>query len=294
MPLKILFIGDVVGSPGRKVVVQSLPHLRARLGLDLVICNAENAAGGSGVTLSCYDDLRDAGVDVFTLGDHAYRKDDIHDLFGRSDRLCRPANFPPDAPGPEIVRIKTTGGVPVAVFTVLGRVFMNPVDCPLRASDRILGPLAESYKVIVCDIHAEATSEKQLLARYLDGRVSAALGTHTHVATADEQILSGGTAFQTDVGMTGPYDSVIGRRFDRVLTSNQTALPQHFDVATGDPRLSSTLLEIDPESGRALSIRRVMLDKHQIDRIVRQADWIPELPCPSFESATSPSNRRES
>ncbi len=286
MLLRLLFIGDVVGSPGRKVLMQALPHLRSRLNLDLVVCNAENAAGGSGLTLSCYDDLCEAGVDVFTLGDHAYRKDEIHDIFGRSKNLCRPANFPPDAPGPEVVQVRTGQGISVAVFTVLGRAFMPPTDCPLRSSDRILSDLGNTSQVIICDIHAEATSEKQLLAHYLNGRVSAVLGTHTHVPTADEQILPGGTAYQTDVGMTGPYDSIIGRRYDRVLTSTLTALPQHFDVATGDPRLSATLLEIDPSTGKSLSIRRLMLDKTQLDRVAsRPMDWIPILPQPSFESS---------
>ena len=282
---RILFIGDVVGSPGRKIVVQSLPHLRIRLGLDLVICNAENAAGGSGLTQNTYDDLREAGVDAFTLGDHAYRKDEIHNLFGRSDRLCRPANFPPEAPGPDLVMVQTRTGTPVAVFTVLGRTFMGPADCPLRASDRILAQVGDAAKIIVCDLHAEATSEKQMIGRYLDGRVTAVLGTHTHVATADEQIFQGGTAYQSDVGMTGPYESVIGRRYDRVLTNAQTALPQHFDVATGDPRLSASLLEVDSSTGRASSIHRLMLDQSHVDELVRGADWTPILPRPSFASA---------
>jgi metallophosphoesterase (TIGR00282 family) len=293
MALRFLFIGDVVGGPGRKIVSQALPLLRARLKLDLVICNAENAAGGSGLTVSTFDDLREAGVDAFTLGDHAYRKDDIHSLFAKSDRLCRPANFPPDAPGPEVAIVETASAVRVAVFTVLGRTFMKPVDCPLRASDRLLTQLGFSTRVIVCDVHAEATSEKQLLARYLDGRITAVLGTHTHVPTADEQLLPGGTAYQTDVGMTGPYESVIGRRYDRVLTTTLTALPQHFDVATGDPRLAATLVEVDPASGRSQSIRRLMLDKPQADRLARQADWLPDLPRPLFEATVPRSPDRE-
>jgi metallophosphoesterase (TIGR00282 family) len=260
MTLKLLFIGDVVGSPGRRAIRKTLPELIEREGLGLVVCNAENAAGGSGLTVSTYEELHEAGVDVFTLGDHAYRKDEIHELFGRTNDLCRPANYPPDAPGPDHVIALARDGTPVAVFTVLGQALMKPVDCPLRAADRLVGRLQSSVRVIIADLHAEATSEKQLLARYLDGRVSAALGTHTHVPTADEQILPGGTAYQTDVGMTGPYDSVIGRRYDRVLTATLTALPQHFDVATGDARLCGALVEIDTATGKAVSIQRVRED----------------------------------
>ncbi len=259
MSLKILFIGDVVGAPGRKIVGRELPRLIASRKIDLVICNAENAAGGSGLTVDTHDELAEAGVDVFTLGDHAFRKDEVHQLFGKTSRLCRPANYPPDAPGPEFVIAAARDGTPVGVFSVLGRVFMNPVDCPLRTSDRIIEQLSSSTRFIIVDVHAEATSEKQLLARYLDGRVTAVLGTHTHVPTADEQILPGGTAYQTDVGMTGPYDSIIGRRFDRVLTTTLTALPQHFDVATGDPRLYVTLVEVDYSTAKALSITRLVV-----------------------------------
>ncbi len=212
MPLKILFIGDVVGSPGRKIVGQVLPRLILRWDIGLVVCNAENAAGGSGLTIKCYEDLVEAGVDVFTLGDHVYRKDEVFVLFERTDRLLRPANFPTDSPGAEAVLVEAKDGTTVGVFTVLGRTYMRPVDCPFRAADRVLERIGPNAKVIVVDVHAEATSDKQLLGRYLDGRVSAVLGTHTHVATADEQILPRGTAYQTDVGMTGPHDSILGRR----------------------------------------------------------------------------------
>ena len=238
MSLKILFIGDVVGSPGRKIVGQVLPRLVRRWGLGLVVCNAENAAGGSGLTVKCHEELVEAGVDVFTLGDHVYRKDEVFGLFEQTDRLLRPANFPSDAPGAESVVVEARDGTPVGVFTLLGRTYMRPVDCPFRAADRVLDRLGPIARVIIVDIHAEATSDKQLLGRYLDGRVSAVLGTHTHVPTADEQILSQGTAFQTDVGMTGPHDSILGRRYDRVLAATLTFVPHYFDVATGDPRLN--------------------------------------------------------
>lgn len=268
MPLKILFIGDVVGAPGRKIMGWTLPRLIHQWGLGLVVCNAENAASGSGLTVSTHEELVDAGVDVFTLGDHAYRKDEVFDLFERHDRLCRPVNYPQDSPGSELVLAEARDGTIVAVFTVLGRTFMRPVDCPFRAADRILDRLEGTAKVVLVDHHAEATSDKQLLGRYLDGRVTAVLGTHTHVATADEQILPGGTAYQTDVGMTGPYDSILGRRYDRVLAATLSLVPNHFDVATGDPRLCGALVEVDPDNGRALSIRRVSIDEQAARELI--------------------------
>jgi metallophosphoesterase (TIGR00282 family) len=270
MPLKILFIGDVVGGPGRKIVGQVLPRLIHRWGLDLVVCNAENSAGGSGLTAKCHEDLVEAGVDVFTMGDHVYRKDEIMALFETTDRILRPANFPPDSPGAEVCLVQARDGTTVAVFTLLGRTFMRPVDCPFRAADRVLGALPPAVNVILVDIHAEATSDKQLLGRYLAGRVSAVFGTHTHVATADEQILPGGTAYQTDVGMTGPHDSILGRRYDRVLAATLTFVPHYYDVASGDPRLNGALVEIDPQNGRALSVTRVSINQDEARRLMTE------------------------
>jgi 2',3'-cyclic-nucleotide 2'-phosphodiesterase len=268
MSLKILFIGDVVGAPGRKIVSQVLPRLIPRWGLGLVVCNAENSAGGSGLTVKCHEELLEAGVDVMTMGDHVYRKDEIFQVFDRTGKVLRAANYPPDSPGPELALAEARDGTMVAVFTVLGRTFMKPVDCPFRASDRILDRIGGDARVVIVDIHAEATSDKQLLARYLDGRVSAALGTHTHVATADEQVLKHGTAFQADVGMTGPHDSILGRRYDRVLSATLTCVPSHFDVATGDPRLNGALLTIDPLTGRALTISRVSFNQDDTQRLL--------------------------
>ncbi len=262
--MKILFIGDVVGSPGRKIVSQALPRLIPRWGIDLVVCNAENSAGGSGLTIKCHDELVEAGVDVFTLGDHVYRKDEVFTLFERSDRLLRAANYPTVAPGGESVIVEARDGTPVGVFTLMGRTFMKPVDCPFRAADRVLAKMEFLARVILVDFHAEATSDKQLLGRYLDGRVSAVLGTHTHVPTADEQILPKGTAYQTDVGMTGPYDSILGRRYDRVIAATLTNVPHFFDVANGDPRLCGALIEVDPATGRATSIKRVELKADEV------------------------------
>ncbi|MFO0960239.1 MAG: TIGR00282 family metallophosphoesterase [Isosphaeraceae bacterium] len=271
MGLRILFIGDVVGSPGRKIVSQAVPRLIRRWNLGLVVCNAENAAGGSGITADCHEELAEAGVDVFTMGDHVYRKDDIFALYDRTDRLLRPANLPSEAPGPESALVEARDGTVVAVFGLLGRVFMKPIDCPFRAADRVIAGLDAAAKVIVVDFHAEATSEKQLLGRYLDGRVSAVLGTHTHVATADECILPGGTAFQADVGMTGPYESIIGRKIDRVLSTTLTQVPAYLDVATGDPRLCGALIEVDATSGRASAIRRIRLDQTEVRRLLTES-----------------------
>lgn len=271
MSLKILFIGDVVGSPGRKIVAQVLPRLIPRWGLGLVVCNAENSAGGSGLTVKCHEELAEAGVDVFTMGDHVYRKDDIFHLFDQTDRIVRPANFPRDAPGAEASLAQARDGSTVAVFTLLGRTYMRPVDCPFRAADRVLEDVTRLAKIILVDIHAEATSDKQLLGRYLAGRVSAVLGTHTHVATADEHILEGGTAYQTDVGMTGPHDSILGRRYDRVLATTLTFVPHYYDVAAGDPRLNGALVEVEPATGRATSITRVSINHEDARRLLTES-----------------------
>jgi metallophosphoesterase (TIGR00282 family) len=268
MSLKILFIGDVVGAPGRKIVAQILPRLIPRWGLGLVVCNAENSAGGSGLTLKCHEELVEAGVDVMTMGDHVYRKDEIFQVFDRTGKVLRAANYPANSPGPDLALVEARDGTMVAVFTVLGRTFMKPVDCPFRASDRILEQIGGAAKVVIVDMHAEATSDKQLLARYLDGRVSAVLGTHTHVATADEQVLKLGTAFQSDVGMTGPHDSILGRRYDRVLSATLSCVPSHFDVATGDPRLNGAILTIDPLTGRSLAISRVSFNQDDTQRLM--------------------------
>lgn len=272
MPLKILFIGDVVGSPGRKILAQVLPRIIPKWGIGLVVCNAENAAGGSGLTLKGHDELAEAGVDVFTMGDHIYRKDEIFNIFECTDRILKPANFPPDAPGAEHTIAQARDGTPVGVFSLLGRTFMRPVDCPFQAAERVLGRLGSAVNVILVDVHAEATSDKQLLGRYLDGRVSAVLGTHTHVATADEQILPGGTAYQTDVGMTGPYDSILGRRYDRVISTTLTFVPHFYDVATGDPRVCGALVEVDPATGRAQAIRRISINRADAEALLTQGD----------------------
>jgi metallophosphoesterase (TIGR00282 family) len=262
--MRILFIGDIVGTPGLNCVRRAVPMLREREGLDLVIANAENAVSGSGLTPSVYRKLRSAGVDLVTLGDHVYKKQEIISTLEKDDRVCRPANFPPDAPGRDIVLAPARDGTLVAAFCLLGRTFMRPVDCPFRAADRVLQMLGERVRCVVVDIHAEATADKYLIGHYLRGRVSAVLGTHTHVPTADEQVFPDGTAFISDVGMTGPYDSILGRRIDRVLPTTLTFVPTSFEVASGDPRLAGAIVELDAATGRATSIRRLMLNETEL------------------------------
>jgi metallophosphoesterase (TIGR00282 family) len=263
--MRILLIGDIVGKPGRQIVVRSLRGLIARERLDFVIGNGENAAGGSGITPAIYHELVAAGINVITLGDHIYRRSEIEPILRHEPNIVKPANFPPDAPGREVAVVEASSGARVAVLSLLGRVFMRPVDCPFKAADRVLAAIEPSVMVRVVDFHAEATSDKQLLGRYLDGRVSAVLGTHTHVPTADEQILPGGTAFQCDVGMTGPYDSILGRRIDRVLETTLTFNPTHFEVAAGDVRLSGTIVDIDPATGRATAISRLVMKATDVE-----------------------------
>ena len=263
--MRLLFIGDIVGAPGVTFVRRALRTVIEREGIDLVIANAENAANGTGLTPSLYRQLREAGVDLVTLGDHIYKKADIIPTLQADESICKPANYPSDAPGREFALATARDGTSVAVFCVLGRTYMRPVDCPFQAADRVLKSLDGKTRCIVVDVHAEATADKYLLGHYLKGRVSAVLGTHTHVPTADEQILPGGTAFLCDVGMTGPYESILGRRIDRVLSTTITFVPSSFDVATGDPRLAGALVEIDAASGQSVAIRRVM---------VREADLV--------------------
>lgn len=258
--MRILFIGDVVGPPGVTFIKRALAAVRAREQIDLVIANAENAANGSGLTPSLYKQLRDAGVDLITLGDHVYKKQEIIKTMEKEDRLCRPANFPPEAPGRSYAIAPARDGSLVATFCLLGRTYLRPVDCPFHAADRLLVELTGKALCVVVDMHAEATGDKYLMVHHLKGRVSAVLGTHTHVPTADEQVFPEGTAFISDVGMTGPYDSILGRRVDRVLSTTVSFVPSAFDVAEGDPRLAGAIVDIDAATGKALTIRRLMLD----------------------------------
>jgi metallophosphoesterase (TIGR00282 family) len=258
MAIRILVIGDIVGRPGRQVVHDKLPALVKQHNVDLVIANSENIAGGSGITANLFHKVRSYGVDVVTLGDHAFRKNDIATVMGTSERIVRPANLSTAAAGRGSTVATTNGGVAVGVINLLGRVYMNlPSDDPFACVDRLLKQFPPHVKVVVVDMHAEASSEKVAMGHFLDGRVSVVFGTHTHVPTADARVLAGGTAFISDVGMTGPYDSILGRRKDRILKYMTTAMPQSFEVATNDVRLCGALAEIDETTGKAISMTRI-------------------------------------
>lgn len=255
--MRLLFIGDIVGSPGREIVAAKVPELVAAHQLDLVIANAENAAGGSGITPQIYKQLTKAGVDCITLGDHAFRRKEIFSTLNSAENIVRPGNLPIEAHGREWCIVAARDGTRVGVCCLLGQLFMKPIDSPWRAADRILSAMPSDVKVRFVDFHVEATSEAQLMGRYLAGRVTAVLGTHTHVATADECILAGGTAFQCDVGMTGPHEAILGRRVDRVMETLLTANPTQFEVATGDVRLNGSIVDVDPTTGQATRIERL-------------------------------------
>lgn len=256
--MQIFFVGDIMGRPGREFLYARLRDLRADRNLDLVVANCENAASGFGVTPKLVEEILEAGVDVLTSGNHVWDRKEIMDYFPRQPRLLRPANYP-DSPGSGLFVGQTRNGVDYAVLNVQGRVFLPAIDCPFKTADRELARVPPALKVIVVDIHGETTSEKMAMGWYLNGRVSAVIGTHTHVQTADERLLPGGTAYITDVGMTGPQDSIIGMERDAVLRRFLTGLPARFEPASGDVRLMAVLIEVDEASGRALSIERISL-----------------------------------
>jgi metallophosphoesterase (TIGR00282 family) len=268
--MRFLLIGDIVGKPGERIATRTLPALRQRESLDLVIANAENAADGSGLAPSIYRKLIAAGVDCVTLGDHIYRRSEIVSVLTTADNIIKPANYPAAAPGKGWCLVTAADRTQVAVISLLGRVFMRPVDCPWTAADRVLTEIPADVKVRIVDFHAEATSDKQLMGRYLDGRVTAVLGTHTHVTTADDQIFPGGTAFQCDVGMTGPHASILGRRIDRVLETTLTFQPTQFEVAVGDVRLCGTIVDADPTTGQATAIRRLVVTEQEAEELAAQ------------------------
>ncbi len=254
--MRVLFIGDVISKTGRRALAEGLPRLRERLAVDLCIANVENAAGIFGVTLKVVDEIVAAGVDLMTSGNHVWDKREGVALLDARDDILRPANYPPGVPG-KGVAVREYRGTPVAAVSLQGRTFMTPIDCPFRCADAVLAEIPAGVKVILVDFHAEATSEKQALGAYLDGRARAVVGTHTHVQTADERILPGGTAFITDVGMAGPVDSVIGVRKDLVIEKFLRALPVRFDVAAGAAVIGALLVDVDEATGRAREVRRV-------------------------------------
>jgi hypothetical protein len=253
--MNILFIGDIFASPGRRIVADHLQDIVETNRIDLTIANAENAAGGFGLTPSIAEELFGLGLDVLTSGNHVWDKREVYDYLGRQPRLLRPANYP-EAPGHGAIVWRARNGVDCAVINLQGRTYMPPTDCPFRKADQILGGLDPAIKVKFVDFHAEATSEKIALGWYLDGRVSAVIGTHTHVPTADTRILPGGSAYQTDCGMTGPYHSVIGVQTDIIVQRFLTGLPVRMEAARQNPELHAVILDVDEATGKARAIRR--------------------------------------
>lgn len=265
MKINILCIGDIVGRPGRRVISDRLKTLVRERDIDCVIANAENAAGGSGLTPQIYQKLLRAGVNLVTLGDHTYRKRDIIQTLETADNIVRPANFSEHAAGKGVAFYKTGKGPVVAVVALIGRLFMKPGDCPYNAADRLLGRIRQQADIIVVDFHAEATSEKIAMGYHLDGRVALCFGTHTHVVTADERIMPKGTAYITDIGMTGAHDSILGRGVDSVLKAFRTQMPYPFEIATGDVRMNGILVTVDGNTGKAERIERIRIDTETED-----------------------------
>jgi hypothetical protein len=250
-------VGDVVGNPGRQACTQIIPRLRRKDNIDLVIANVENLAGGSGVTESTTRELSEHGVDVMTSGDHIFKKKEAESLLQTNPRILRPANYPGGVPGRGSTVLETAQGVKVGVLNLLGRVFLKTVDCPFETGRREVEKLRRETPIILVDMHAEATSEKVAMGWFLDGHVSGIFGTHTHIQTADEHILPLGTGYITELGMCGPYYSVIGRDIDHVMKMFLTQMPVKLEVAKDDIRLSGVIFEIDPVTGKTLSLRRV-------------------------------------
>jgi len=258
--MRILFIADITGRPGRWVVSQLLWGFKRKYEVDFVIANVENAAGGYGVTREISEKLFTYGIDVQTSGNHIWDRMETLDLLREQPLLLRPANYPPGAPGSGTVVRRTAAGVPVGVLNLQGRVYMKEIDCPFRTADSEIERLRMEAKIIFVDFHAEATSEKQALAYYLDGRVTALIGTHTHVQTADEKIFPKGMAYLTDAGMTGPHDSVLWARPQDAIARFLTGLPHRFQMAEGDVKMCAVLIDVDENTGKATAIQRFRLD----------------------------------
>ena len=273
--MRILFIGDIVGRPGRELVRQGLQAIVDHHRIDLVIANAENSAAGFGITRDIGEQLLGYGVDVMTSGNHIWDKKEALDYIGIEPRLLRPANYPAGAPGRGSYLVRTRDNVSVGVVNVMGRVFMLNIDDPFAVVLKEIEELKQRARIIFVDFHAEATSEKIAMGWHLDGKVTAVVGTHTHVQTADERVLPRGTAYLTDVGMTGPHDSIIGVEIDAALGRFLTGLPAKFETATGNPRLNAVIVDADEQTGRATSIERVSLSAGDIQRLVEQSDERP-------------------
>ena len=267
--LNVMVLGDIVGTPGVLVLQNHLPAIKKDLNLDLVVANAENASGGSGLTPSIFKKLKAAGVDLFTLGDHIYKKQEIVGTLLSESCICKPANYPTSSLGRTFAISNTPDGTSVAVISLMGRTFMRPVDCPFNAIEKLLPEVKNITNIVIVDVHAEATSDKYLIGNFLKGKVSGVLGTHTHVQTADEHIMGDGTAFICDLGMTGPYDSVLGRSIEPVTATMISFLPNQFTVASGDVRMSGVVLEIDVLTGKSTSIRRIQFCEADLQNTIR-------------------------
>lgn len=269
--MNILFIGDIFGKPGREVARRAIPALVASRGIDLVIANVENAAAGFGITGDIAETILGYGVDVMTTGNHVWDKKEVLDYMPGQPRLLRPGNYPPGVPGRGSCLARTRSGEPVGVINLMGRVFMTPLDDPFALAVREAEALRAKTRVILLDFHAEATSEKTAMGWHMDGRVTAVIGTHTHVQTADERILPKGTAYLTDAGMTGPHESIIGVTVDAALGRFLSAMPAKFEAAGGPARLNAVLVTADPSSGRAVAIERLNLSAAEVDALAAGA-----------------------
>jgi hypothetical protein len=257
--MKVLFIGDIVGKTGRNATKALLPAIVNRYKIDLVIANGENAAGGFGITDKLASEIFSHGVHVITTGNHVWDKKEFIPQISKENRVLRPVNYPPGVPGYGSLLYSLNNGIKVGVINISGRVFMSHIDCPFRTGKDEVEKLRSTTKMIIIDFHAEATSEKIAFGYYMDGKVSAVIGTHTHVQTADEKILPGGTAYITDVGMTGPYDSVIGIEKEQIIERFLTNMPMRFETAKGEGIFSAVVIEIDEETGKSSAVQRLQL-----------------------------------
>lgn len=257
--MRIVFIGDIVGRPGRQIVAKKLPEIRSNYNPDFIIANGENAAAGIGITRDAAIEVFDCGIDAITLGNHTWSKKEIYSYLDNEQRIIRPANYPDGTPGRGYAVYNSSNGKRIAVISLCGRIFMEPLDNPFHTADRILKTLENQADIVIIDFHAEATSEKMAFGWHMSGRAGAVIGTHTHVQTADERILPGGTAYITDVGMTGPIDSVIGVKTDLIISRFLTQMPSKFEVAEGPAMLSGINMELDSFTGKAVSIERFQM-----------------------------------
>ncbi|PCJ63563.1 MAG: TIGR00282 family metallophosphoesterase [Candidatus Hydrogenedentota bacterium] len=256
----ILFIGDIFGQPGRQCVRRWIPEIREEFSVDIIVANAENAAGGLGATLDILDELSGYGVEAFTFGNHTWRKKSMVDTIDRFANVARPANYAVGVPGQGSVVVNLQDGRKLGIINIMGRVFMEPIDCPFETVEREIGIMKEEVDTILVDFHAEATAEKVAMGWYLDGTCSAVVGTHTHIPTADERVLPQGTAYITDVGMTGPQDSVIGVKKELIIKKFLTGMPVTFEVSKDNPGLRGVMIETDDATGKAVSIQRIARD----------------------------------